>query len=594
MTNETTKHPFSADRPIISRTEDLLGRSEFVQSLAAAINGWKGNDSLVIALYGPWGSGKSSIKNMLLESLRESKKDCPLIIEFNPWQWAGQEQLAGAFFHEIGVALGKSDTSKEGKKRAAKWRAYGSYLTLGASLAKPLKTVLPLLGIPGSNILDTLTKALEQSSKVTHEGSAALAAQAEASNRNLSEVKQDLSNSLKTLKKPILIVMDDVDRLSTDEIKLLFQLVKANADFPNLIYLLLFQRNIVEKSLEAIAPITGRDFLEKIVQVGFDIPRIQRTRLEKVLFAALNELLVDEKVRQRFDQQRWGNLLIPGLRPYFETLRDVHRFLATLSFQVARFRESGSFEVNPIDLIALEVLRVFEPEVYQRLPEAKSTLTEHRDHGLRAHGAEDETRRLVESIVNEAPEPSRSQVREILKQLFPPAEWAFGGSHYGSGFEEQWFRDLRVCHPNVFDRYFHLTIPEGDISQADLDQLLSLVDDREGLVTEFRALNKRGLLGVALDRLEAYKEKIDLQHAVPFITALFDIGDELPDEPAGFFSIGPDVHASRIIHWYLKQEKDSGKRGQILKEAMKATTGLYLAVRKTSIEASIEERQKDP
>src|SRR5205823_5756119 len=155
---------------------------------------------------------------------------------------------------------------------------------------------------------------------------------------------------------------------------LLFQLVKANADFPNLIYLLLFPRDIVEKSLEAIAPISGKEFLEKIVQVGFDIPRVERVRLEKVLFAGLDELLEDRAVGQRFNQQRWDNIFISGLRPYFETLRDVHRFLATLAFHVALFRNSTSFEVNPIDLIALEVLRVFEPEVYHRLPEAKSVL----------------------------------------------------------------------------------------------------------------------------------------------------------------------------------------------------------------------------
>jgi predicted KAP-like P-loop ATPase len=200
----------------------------------------------------------------------------------------------------------------------------------------------------------------------------------------------------------------------------------------------------------------------------------------------------------------------------------------------------------------------------------------------------------VESIVNQAPETNRPQVREILKQLFPPVEWVFGGSSYGSGFEEKWFRGLRVCHPNVFDRYFHLTIPEGDISQSDLDLILSLVGDREGLVTEFRALNERGLLEIALDRLEHYKEEIELQHAVPFITALFDIGDELPDKSVGLFSIDPDVHASRIIRWYLKREKDLGKRVEILKETMKATTGLYLPVRQTCIEDSKEDRQKDP
>jgi len=594
MTNDAPKYLFSADRPITSCTEDLLARSSFADSLASAIRGWTGNDSLVIALYGSWGSGKSSIKNMVLESLRKYVENCPLIVEFNPWQWAGQEQLAEAFFQEIGVALGRSDTSEQGKKRAAKWRAYGTYLIMGASLAKSLKTVLPLLGIPGSSIMDVLARSLEQSSKVTQKGSEALAAQAEDSDRNLSDVKQDLSNILKALKEPILMVMDDVDRLSTDEIKLLFQLVKANADFPNLIYLLLFQRDIVEKSLEAVAPVTGKEFLEKIVQIGFDIPSIERTRLEKVLFAGLDELLADEKVRQRFDQHRWGNIFIPGLRPYFETLRDVRRFLATLAFHIALFRGSGSFEVNPVDLIVLQVLRVFEPGVYQRLNEAKLALTDQRDRGLYGHSTEDKTKCTVESIVNQAPETNRPLVREILKQLFPPAEWIFGGPSYNSGFKEKWFRDLRVCHPSVFDRYFHLTIPEGDISQSDLDLILSLVGDREGLVTEFRALNERGLLEIALDRLEHYKEEIDLQHAVPFTTALFDIGDELTDKSVGLFSIGPEVHASRIIRWYLKREKDPGKRGEILKEAMKATMGLYLPVRQTCIEDSKEDRQKDP
>jgi predicted KAP-like P-loop ATPase len=91
--DKTTKHQFSADRPIISHKEDLLGRAGFAESLASAIKSWTGHDSLVIALYGPWGSGKSSIKNIIIESLRISKEDCPYIVEFNPWQWAGQEFL---------------------------------------------------------------------------------------------------------------------------------------------------------------------------------------------------------------------------------------------------------------------------------------------------------------------------------------------------------------------------------------------------------------------------------------------------------------------------------------------------------------------
>ncbi len=75
-------HPLSADRPIRSKSEDLVGRSTFADSLAAVVKGWIGNDSLVMALYGPCGIGKSSIKNMMLEKLRDGAPDAPIVVEF--------------------------------------------------------------------------------------------------------------------------------------------------------------------------------------------------------------------------------------------------------------------------------------------------------------------------------------------------------------------------------------------------------------------------------------------------------------------------------------------------------------------------------
>lgn len=125
-------HPFSADRPILSHQEDLLGRAGFARSLANAIKRWKGKDSLVIALYGPWGSGKSSIKNMVVESLREGTIQPPQVLEFNPWQWSGQDQIADAFFGEIGHAIGRTDESRIGKSRVTRWKAYAAYLKAGS------------------------------------------------------------------------------------------------------------------------------------------------------------------------------------------------------------------------------------------------------------------------------------------------------------------------------------------------------------------------------------------------------------------------------------------------------------------------------
>jgi len=76
------QHDFSADRLIISIEEDFLDRSKFAGSLFRAISGWKGKDSLVVALHGDWGSGKSSLKNMALSTF--NTEDKPIIIEFNP------------------------------------------------------------------------------------------------------------------------------------------------------------------------------------------------------------------------------------------------------------------------------------------------------------------------------------------------------------------------------------------------------------------------------------------------------------------------------------------------------------------------------
>ena len=94
---EANEYPFSADRPINFGSEDLLGRAKFAASLGKAIKSWTGKDSLVIALYGPWGSGKSSLKNLVLESLRSSPSDCPSILEFNPWHLASQSQITQGF-----------------------------------------------------------------------------------------------------------------------------------------------------------------------------------------------------------------------------------------------------------------------------------------------------------------------------------------------------------------------------------------------------------------------------------------------------------------------------------------------------------------
>ena len=130
------------DNPIGESAVDELNRGPLVEQLCRLITGWKQRDSLVIALYGPWGSGKTSVKNLVVEKLRQASPQT-LILEFSPWQWVGHDELSAVFFRELGVTLG---TEKGRPSDAAKkMRRYGALLNVGHSALERLPAAASII-----------------------------------------------------------------------------------------------------------------------------------------------------------------------------------------------------------------------------------------------------------------------------------------------------------------------------------------------------------------------------------------------------------------------------------------------------------------
>ena len=122
---------------------------------------------------------------------------------------------------------------------------------------------------------------------------------------------------------------------------------------------------------------SGEEFLEKIVQVPLHMPRIRRSQIARLLAAGLDRLLSDPNFAKHFDNERWVTLYRDGMESFFQTPRDVNRYLSSLAFHAGVFRSSlGNYEVNAVDLFGIETLRVFTPALYERLPELKAMLTE--------------------------------------------------------------------------------------------------------------------------------------------------------------------------------------------------------------------------
>lgn len=176
-------------------------------------------------------------------------------------QGAGQDQFAEAFFTEVEIALGKADASKQGRCRAAKWHLYAQQLKIGSlgitGFRHITMMVLVLLGLVGLASITHITwvsvvagavgglalllvAALKWIAGFADELAALFSKAAEAADRNLDEIKSDLARDLSALAAPVVIVIDDLDCLAANEIQLMFQLIKANTDFPHVVYLVLF------------------------------------------------------------------------------------------------------------------------------------------------------------------------------------------------------------------------------------------------------------------------------------------------------------------------------------------------------------------
>jgi predicted KAP-like P-loop ATPase len=582
MSDSTGLLNFSADRPIVTIKDDLLGRGPFAISLANAICEWSGSESLVLALYGPWGTGKSSVKNMIV-SLLKQREVAPTVVEFNPWEWSGENRLLEVFFDEIETAVRRGAKSSDAEELSKKWKRYSARLALGSTALEHLRTASEVAGMPWVPLIfGALSSALKQTAAVSQEASEAHAADAET--ESLEDLKKTLNEALAQLESPVLVIIDDVDRLHPQEIRTLFRLVKVNADFPNMIYMLLFDRHIVERALDEASGDTGRQYMEKIVQAGFDLPQVQQEALDHALGSALDGLLGSVAAKRTFDGQRWQSLFLSGLRPYCHSLRNIRRFVSSLSFQIGLYLRNGTLEVNVIDLIGVEALRVFEPELYHALSQTPQLVFGDRYSLYRDRESREDKIKRAEQFLLFAHEGSRTAAKGILRELFPQIDWMLKGHGHGMGFEDGWMRELRICHQDMFGRYFVMSVPPGDIPQSLLDAVIATSGDRESLREQFRALIENNIFVDFLKRLEAYKKALDLAHAESFATALFDVGDSLPVEFGGLFGLSPDMIACRILHFYLLQEKDRSRRSAILLTALEASEGHWLPIRMVGIE----------
>lgn len=594
----------SADIPIRGAAQDLLSRAAIANRIADTVTAPGAREGRVFAIRGGWGNGKSSLKNLVIEAFA-SRNPSPLFLEFNPWQWGDSDAIARALFEQMASRLGGA-YSPEATRRAKALRRYGDLL-IGSSgtlskagdekgLVEWLAAAALIFGALGIGFTTVPAKMLA-AAIMGLSGLALLIGKIlrlrgeDRSAAPLDTVRADLEKRLAELERPLVVFVDDIDRLEPEQIRALFRQIKVNANLPNILFVLLFQPSIVEEALKPVAHTEGRDYLEKIVQAHFDLPPVAPEKLMQI-FALLLGAVVDHLATSEngFEQRRWGNVSIGGIQPFIRNLRDVRRLMASIEIHLPLYEGRRVFEANIIDFIALEALRVFEPQFHAALAQNEALLLQTRR--FRQDGAEKIHRERIEALIDRVRPERQDACRSLLKELFPPIEWALGGMHYsGESFFRGWLTDKRVCTSRHFGRYFTLQLPEGSISESDFADLVEAATDQHELDAIIDIFRKRGALGALAARFDESVEQLPIDDIERLLPALFNMGEELSGEPGsdGPFN-SPFVSAWRAASWYLRRVPDMTERARLMLQAMASTKALSTPAILISLEIEAYEK----
>jgi KAP family P-loop domain len=399
------------DRAITATHQDKFERDKFAKHIAKLLVLQPDSPSFTLALEGSWGIGKTSIINLVKGILSEGSDPDTILVEFNPWLIGNLDSIVEGFLIQFAASIGKTPNNDVARKASQRLIKFAQFLS-------PIKLIPGVE--PWGSILEKTLGTVGNS----------VQAASNLSKYDLNERKADLQQAISDLDTPIVVIIDDIDRLPPEETRIIFQLVKAICDFKRVSYLLAYDPGPVAKALSYDDTYDGRAYLEKIVQVAYPVPRVGYWHLKQFLNGHINSML-----------ERLGVELLPDERSLFEealnrtgavrslaTPRDVIRLVNKLLLSVSATRG----EVNFADVFLFEVLELKFPIVAQKIRRSPDefaegsyedpyALTQTIYAGMGDRDQREQAKKEFLSEVLSPYEGNKKDVKSIVGFLFPEA-----------------------------------------------------------------------------------------------------------------------------------------------------------------------------
>lgn len=438
---------------------DKLSREGYAEIAASALRKVPSSAGLVVSIEGAWGSGKTSALAMIEALLLEANDlPSPLIVHFNPWLVGDKDALLRHFLSKIASTINLVDHSHNGQKVAKEIKAYAKVLDL-------------VKFIPGAEPWASMIKS------VVEAGGEATAAISDYKAPDIENYKLRVEKALQNLDRPIIVFIDDIDRLFPSEVFEMVRIVKAVGGLPHLGYVVAWDPIYVSGALEKLGVPQATSYLDKIVQVRMPLPSLSLLARRKLIEDALDRL-DSEALRQRFRNQedRLGSLYYSGLRDLLEQPRDVARVFNTVRMMEPLLRD----EIVFADILGLAALSVKAPDVFNLLRKKPrffvGTLPD--NHAI-SNNSEDLIKEGAEEIkVSLESSGVASAAKKIVHFLFPRVARANDSFTFGSGT----YAEGNISHPAKLAIALQLSLTDGDVSIKAARQYLQRPSQRDPVI----------------------------------------------------------------------------------------------------------------
>jgi KAP-like P-loop domain-containing protein len=417
------------DDPIREWEEDIIGRSSVVEVLAEHIFVRR---SPIVALHGGLGDGKTSVFNLL----RRSLKSYAIVVPFSAWLPGSDETLAVDLFRDIATECKRLLYMPQLQKKSV---AYARTISGSVSSLAFLKQILP----------------------------------ARSQREEIDEIRETLAR----VPRPIVVLLDEVDRMQKDELLVLLKILRGASSIPNVTFICAFSVEEMKKHLSPDGALTY-EYLEKFFPVTVSLAAPDPAMVGRLFQGRVKAAATSEKWFRGTDQKKFDELLdFLWKEALWQICTNLRKATLLLNDVKACARSIGG-EVNLLDLIAIEALRRFAPEIHGLVRKNSAFLTYGNASFMtgqyissrRKEKEGSEVFTKLESQVAAASEPGA--LKNILDFLFPNFTRSKEGfsmlSLLRPSNEDLAEKEKRICAPDYFSIYFRSAIPEDMYSEAEL------------------------------------------------------------------------------------------------------------------------------